>query len=187
MGRHWFRLPANVVAAACLGANLAGCAHAELPDPVARVDAAREEPREEIESSDSAEGLLNYGARLRSIRAETLEQEYMRAAAAVADDSTAPNRIRLALLLSLPGASFQDHVRAKAQLEKVLGDSADETRPYHDVARFLLALLNERRQLESSLADERRQRQELQQKLEQLKAIEQDTGGRIPPKPIKEN
>ena len=53
--------------------------------------------------------------------------------------------------------------------------------------QLLLATLDDRKQLESELTDERGQRQELQQKLDQLKAIEQDTGTRIPPKPMKEH
>ena len=182
-----FHVLGHAVAAACLTANLAGCAHAEPEDEVAWVGRIAEDPQPDIGPSDSAEGLLSYGAWLRSIRSESLEQEYMRTAAALAKDPTAPNRIRMALLSSLPGAPYQDYARAKGHLEQVLGDSGDSARSYHGVARFLMALLDERRQLENSLADERRQRQESQQKLEQLKAIEQDTGTRIPPKPIKEN
>jgi hypothetical protein len=89
------------------------------------------------------------------------------------------------LLLSRPGTSVRDDARAKEYLRQVLRDSGLGARPYHDLARFLLPMLDERERLEGALADERGQREVLRQKLEQLKAIEQETGKRIPPKPLK--
>lgn len=177
----------NIAAAICFVAQPVGCAHAKPEEDLPVDEVLMEKVRPETATIESVEDFLSYGAWLRSIRAPSLEQEYTTAAAAQADDPSASHRIRLALLLSLPGTSFQDTARARAQLEHVLGDTDEAARPYHDLARFLKAVLDERRQVESTLTDERRQRQQLQQKLEQLKVIEQETGTRIPPKPIKEN
>ena len=173
-----------------LAGQVAGCAYLESrggPDAARMAtESATPDIPPDIRSSDSVEALLRYGALLRSIPAEALEREYAQASDAFTRDASAPNRIRMALLLSLPGASFQDTSRARVNLEKVIDDTGHHARQYRDLARFLAAMLNDRKQLEGALADERRQRQELQQKLDQLKAIEQDTGTRIPPKPMKE-
>lgn len=180
---------ANTVVMMCLVASIAGCAHAESREVSAAAQTASETATQgiplDIRSSNSVEALLSYGVLLRSIQTEPLEREYALAAHTLANDPNAPNRIRLALLHSLAGTSFQDNTRAKEYLEQVLDDSGDNVRQYHDLARFLVAMLNDRKQVESELAEERRQRRELQQKLDQLKAIEQDTGTRIPP--MKEN
>lgn len=181
---------ANTMVMMSLAGSIAGCAYMESRSGSAAAPTVSEPAAQgippDIRSSESVEALLSYGALLRSIRTESLEREYAYAARTFANDPNAPNRIRLALLLSLAGASFQDNSRAKGYLEQVLGDSGYNVRQYHGLARFLLAMLNDRQQLESGLAEERRQRQELQQMLDQLKAIERDTGTRIPPKPMKE-
>lgn len=181
----------NAVVMVCLAVSIAGCAYARSrAAPAAALTASEPDVQSippDVRSSDSVEVLLRYGALLRSIRGESLEQEYAQAAGLLADDSSAPNRIRLAMLLSFPGASFQDNTRAREYLELVRDDAGYNAREYHALARFLLAMLDDRKQLESALAGERRQRQKLRQKLEQLKAIERDTGSRIPPKPMKEH
>ena len=180
----------NAVVMLCLAGNIAGCAFLEpggrpVTARTASQNAAQGIPPD-IRSSDDVSGLLSYGALLRSIRAASLEREYMLAADALAADPSAPNRIRVAMLLSLPGASFQDNGRARGYLAQVLDDPGFSARQYRGLAHFLLVMLDDRKQIEGALADERRQRQALQQKLDQLKAIEQDTGTRIPPKPLKE-
>lgn len=180
-----------VVVSVGLAGPVAGCAYLESRDgPVAgRAATESAAPRipPDIRSVSSVEALVRYGALLRSIPADALEREYTQVAEMLAHDASAPNRIRMALLLSLPGASFQDDPRARGYLKKVIDDAGYNASQYHGIARFLAAMLDDRKQLEGAVADERRQRQELQQKLDQLKAIEQDTGARIPPKPMKEN
>ena len=178
------------VAMVGLAGQIAGCAYLESRGgPVAArvpTGSTAGSISPEIRSSDSVDALVRYGVLLHSIPADALEQEYTQVAEMLAHDASAPNRIRMALLLGLAGASFQDNTRAKGYLEKVVDDTGYNASQYHGIARFLEAMLDDRKQLEGALADERRQRQELQQKLDQLKAIEQDTGTRIPPKPMKE-
>ncbi len=180
----------SAVVMLCFAGNIAGCAFLEPGGgPVAARTASQNAVPgipPDIRSSDDVSGLLSYGALLRSLRAGSLEREHTLAADALAANSSAPNRIRVAMLLSLPGVSFQDNGRARGYLAQVLDEPGYNARQYRGLARFLLAVLDDRKQLESELADERRQRQDLQQKLDQLKAIEQDTGTRIPPKPLKE-
>lgn len=178
-------LPTTVAAIFLLGA-LSGCIHAAEDEPPAEEPPSEKTPLNTA-SIDNVEGLASYGAWLRSIRSQTLEQEYAEAMAALENDPTAANRLRLALLLTLPGAPFQDPARASDYFDQIINEPEEAARSYRGLARFMKAVLEERRQLETLLAEERRQRQALLQKLEQLKAIEQDTGARIPPKPMKEN
>lgn len=185
MKRRMFPMFAKLAAVFLLFGNLAGCTHAQ-----GGLWAQDEPPIEALRNSvpaDSVEGLLGYGAWLRSARPEELEQEYVRAEAALESEATAANRLRLALLLSLPGVPFQDYARAREFFDQITDEPEADARPYQDAAHFMRAMLDERKRTENLLAEERRQRQALEQKLEQLKAIEQDTGTRIPPKPMKEN
>lgn len=186
MKRRMFPMFANLATAFFLFGNLTGCMHATHDESWAQVQPSIEAPRNSV-PADSGAGLLRYGAWLRSARAEELEQEYAGATAALEAEATAANRLRLALLLSLPGVPFQDYARAREFFDQIIDEPEAEARPYRDVARFARAMLDERKRIENLLAEERRQRQALEQKLEQLKAIEQDTGTRIPPKPMKEN
>jgi len=191
MERRLCRAIGYAVVTTCLAMNIAGCAYMNSPGGPA---AARPAPASavqgipaDVRSSDGVEGLVRYGALLHSLPAEAQEREYAQVAGALERNRNASDRIRMALLLSIPGASFRNDARARKYLEQVLDDRGHNTRQYRDLARLLLATLDDRKQLESELTDERRQRQELQQKLDQLKAIEQDTGTRIPPKPMKEH
>lgn len=191
MERRLRRAVGYIVVMIGLAGNVAGCAYLESHGGPAAARTATESAAPgippDIRSADGVEALVRYGALLHSIPAEASEREYAQVAKMLAHDASAPNRIRMALLLSLPGASFQDDARARGYLEKVVNDTGYNASQYRDLARFLAALLDDRKQLDGALADERRQRQELQQKLDQLKAIEQDTGARISPKPMKEH
>jgi hypothetical protein len=185
MHRRFHAATGTAVVFLFLAGGVSGCAYVKSlgapadPGPSAYVIPA------EVRSSDSLESLLYYGGLLYSMPAESLEREYAEIERRFASEANAPNRIRLALLLSRRGTSVRDDARAKEHLQRVLRDSGSGARPYHDLARFLLPMLDDRQRLEGALADERRQREDLGQKLEQLKAIEQDTAKRIPPKPIK--
>jgi hypothetical protein len=161
-----------------LAGGVSGCAYVKSPStPAAPGPSAHVIPAE-VRSSDTLESLLHYGELLYSMPAESVGREYAAVKRRFASDASAPNHIRLALLLSCRGSSVRDDARAREHLREVLRDAGPDWRPYHDLARFLLSMLDDRQRLESALADER-------QKLEKLKAIEQETGKRIPPKPIK--
>jgi hypothetical protein len=171
-----------VVVAICLAVGVGGCAHARAPRvaaspaPVA-LAAADDAP-------DGVETLLRYDELLRFMTPQALNDEYARIAGKLAGDPSAPNRLRAALLLGRPGTMFHDPARAQELLRLVLNDPATNARTYRPLASFQLAILRDREQIESSLADERKQRQKLEQQLDQLKAIEKEFGNRPPPKPL---
>lgn len=100
--------------------------------------------------------------RQRSPRDQRIEVETARKAFAATRSEH--DRIRLALLLSLPHSAYGDDNQALELLEPLARDAASE---YHGLAQFLAALLNEQRRLE-------RQSTALQQKLDRIRALEKE-------------
>jgi len=88
-------------------------------------------------------------------------------------DPSPDNRMRLALLLTLPTAPFRNDARARDLLAGATG--------YPELARWLVMSIDERRALEEVAEEERRRRQALQAKLNQLKAIEEEMDRRMQP------
>ncbi len=81
---------------------------------------------------------------------------------------TEPNRIRAAVLLTLPGAGPTDDARAIALLESVSGKTPGAS-PMKQLAAVLLAQINERVR---GMAEERKKSAAAQEKLDQLRAVE---------------
>jgi hypothetical protein len=81
---------------------------------------------------------------------------------------TEPNRIRAAVLLTLPGAGPPDDARAIALLESVSGKTPGAS-PLKQLASVLLAQIAERMR---ATGEERRKSAAAQEKLDQLRAVE---------------
>lgn len=86
-------------------------------------------------------------------------------------------RIRLAILLSLPDMPFHDEKRARTLLNQIVADDDPGHSDLVAYARLLLWNLDDRASAretcEAELGNERSQRQNLQHKLNELKAIEE--------------
>jgi hypothetical protein len=147
-------------------------------------------------------GLLDEQARLQTLPAE--EQQRILAAALAAHEHAPDDlkRLRLALLLALPRASWSDVPRALQLLAEIKPPAAGQPSPRHDLARLLQSLLVEQLRLQAEQRDdarridalqkqgaerqrqlqegqrkveeERRKLDELQQKLEALRKIDRD-------------
>lgn len=117
--------------------------------------------------------LLRYADRIRALPLSTLQHEFAEAEQQFVMAPTPDNRMRLALLLSLPTAPFRNDARARDLLTSATG--------YPELVRWVLITLDERRALEEIAEEERRRRVALQAKLNQLKAIEADMDRRMPP------
>lgn len=129
-----------------------------------------------------AESLLLYHEYLRKLSGAALNREHEEVKRALARSNSDFSRVRLALLLSLPTASFRDDGRAVGLLEPLLAGSAaaDEMQA---LARLLHAQISERRRIEERLKDEQRKTEGLQQKLDALQSIEKSLLEREPEKP----
>lgn len=172
----------RTVTGICLAVGVAACAHAPATGVRAGPTAVAAPAADD--APDGVEALLRYDELIRFMTPEALNEEYGRIAGKLAGDPGAPNRLRAALLLARPGTMFHDATRAQELLRLVLNDPAANARAYRPLASYQLAILRDREQIETALADERKQRQKLEQQLDQLKAIEKDFGNRLPPKPL---
>lgn len=130
------------------------------------------------------ERLIIYAERLRWIAPSLLETERASAERDYKREPNPYNRMRLALLLSLRRAPFRDDVRARDLLSQTTRERGADNQAIRSFAMLWLQELDERWALERALDDERRHRQNLQKKLDQLKAIEEEMGRRAPPPPV---
>lgn len=185
--------------------TLAGCV-TRAPQPAPPAPAASPMPAEPAASSPrvilvpaapsapepgdlAARRLLGFHEQVRQLAPAELAGEVNRLSAVVsATASAAPADAVLELALALmqqrnPG----DLSRAVALLEPVARSSAPELAPWQPMARLLLARALEQRRLEEQLAreisqrrDQQRTLQQLNEKLEALKAIERSMTARPP-------
>jgi hypothetical protein len=99
---------------------------------------------------------------------EELRRDLAAAMQALNRARTEPNRIRAAVLLTLPGAGPPDDARAIALLESVSGKTPGAS-PVKQLAAVLLAQIAERMR---ATGEERRKSAAAQEKLDQLRAVE---------------
>lgn len=111
---------------------------------------------------------LAYYARARKLAGPELAREQEAARRALTRTRSDANRVRYALMLTVPGANAQDEVRVLELLEPVArnGDSA-----LHGLALLVTAFLQEQRRLDGNV-------QNLQQKLDALLTLERSMTGR---------
>lgn len=172
----------GAAAAAWLACWLAACVAAP-----SRSSAAPAEPRviaraAECEPGTSElEGLVYYAERVRLLAPGALEREHAEREQGFREEASPGNRIRLAVLLALRHAPFRDDARARLLLLQAAHQSGYNADAYRGLAALLLTQLDERRELETTLESERKERQALRRKLEQLKAIEEEIDRRMPP------
>jgi hypothetical protein len=150
----------------CAGylALAAGCAllsEAEAPEPP--------EPREPAPwvepgspPASDVENLVEYFSYIRKLPANDLAREYDTARQAYNRGRSEYNRMRFAMLLSLPSAPFTDEGRALDVLDPVLRKGNGR---YYPLAQMLGSHIQEQRRLNASV-------QGLQQKLDALKSLE---------------
>lgn len=129
-----------------------------------------------------AESLLLYHEYLRKLSGADLNREQEQARRALARSNSDFSRVRLAMLLSLPTASFRDDGRSLGLLEPMLKEGAADNE-MRALAQLLYVLISERRRIEERLKDEQRKTEGLQQKLDALKSIEKSLLERDPAKP----
>jgi len=156
----------RIAAILCCISVFAGCAaFSNLGGaPASGVPLAREnrESRQVIE-------LIAYTQRVAALQAEEQQRELNASTQMFSKDRGAYGRVRLALLLALPGTAFSDDTRAAGLLEFLAGAGASESPPgpMQQFAGLLLAQISER------LREQRRTAQ-LKEQLEALKAVERN-------------
>jgi hypothetical protein len=157
----------RIAAILCGVSALAGCADLSIPGAgpgASGVPWAREnrESRQVIE-------LIAYTQRVAALQADEQQRELNASTQMLSKDRGAYGRLRLALLLALPGTAFNDDTRAAGLLESLAGAGASESLPgpMQQFAGLLHAQISER------LREQRRTVQ-LKEQLEALKAVERN-------------
>jgi hypothetical protein len=120
------------------------------------------------EEEQQAIALLADLQRYASESGDDLRRELTAANQAVNRARTDANRIRLAVLLTLPGAGAPDDARALTLLDSVVGKSPG-TSPVKQLAAVLYAQIAERAR---GMAEEKKKSAAAQEKLDQLRAVE---------------
>jgi len=160
-------------------ATVAGCV-GTAPPPSARSGAVEEAPPPAVHVCPAqpprpcppfeAEGLLAYYVMLQRLQSAELAKEYDAVQPLYAKSRTDANRVRLAMLLGMPGTAFNDHGRALETLDPLL---RNPSAPLHGVGVMLGAQIQEQKRTQG-----------LQQKLDALRQLDKDlleresTGGR---------
>ena len=141
----------------------------EPPPPVVIIQQAPPAaPAPVNEEEQQAIALLADLQRYASESGDDLRREVTAANQAVNRARTDVNRIRLAVLLTLPGAGAPDDARALALLDSVVGKPPG-TSPVKQLAAVLYAQIAERAR---GIAEEKRKSAAAQEKLDQLRAVE---------------
>lgn len=166
MTGHW-------LVAALTAAAVGGCAL--LPGPAPERDAAPAALSEADRAQENAEvsALLAYYQWLLDLPAEALRREYHGINQTYARDRSETLRLRLAMLLSVPGAAWQDDARLVALLEASASRRAPPDSPRRQLVVFMLKQAADRLR-------EHRRADDLQQKLDSIMAIERSLRERQP-------
>ncbi len=149
----------RIVAVFSCTVALAGCAYL-APFPGSSSARESQESRQVIE-------LIAYTQRVGVLQAEEQQRELNASSQTFTKDRGAYGRVRLALLLALPGTAFNDDAKAAGLLESLAGAGTSESPPgpMQQFAGLLYAQISER------LREQRRTAQ-LKEQLEALKAVE---------------
>lgn len=132
-----------------------------------------------LEGSEVA-SLLKYAQSLDSLNEEELQQEFSRAQQVATERHQPGDRMRLALLLGFPRAPFKDYDRSLALLDEASADPAAQDAVSKAFVSLVASAVREfKRQgeqyqkLDARYKEEKKQRDLLQQKLDELTTIEQ--------------
>jgi hypothetical protein len=127
-------------------------------------------------------GLLASYRRTASATAEEQRHELALAQAAYEKTPNDSTRLAFALAMMQPQSASRDDARLTTLLAAVSAGSGDRASPRYDLAQTLLGLIQreQRRQEQTArqLRDERRHNDEMQQKIESLRAIDRDIRSR---------
>ena len=162
-----------------LGALLGGCV-AHVPAPPANLDKGIQPPLRLNKTNEVAE-VLSFFQRIRAMSPDNLVAEYTLTLHALAMQRTDVNRLRLALLLSLPHTSFHDDSRAAALAEETITNKVSENPELKPLALYIAAVATEQKRQEEryqmivqKFKEEERRAGSQQRKLDALKTIEKD-------------
>lgn len=87
------------------------------------------------------EQFFQYFVRIKALSREALQHEYAQQKSAFVHSRSAADRLRLALLLSLPDTNFENTPYARELLQEYLNEPTSSRAPLREVAAFLLTFM----------------------------------------------
>lgn len=132
-------------------------------------------PVETVREPEAAQRALAGYERARRLSPPELAREVEAARAAYARTAADDERIRLALLLAMPGTPQNDEARALDLLDPLVRAAGHPLQP---LAVLLATLVQEQRRLEQQTAALQRESHALQQKLDALRSLERSLSER---------
>jgi hypothetical protein len=147
-------------------------ASAESAEREARLEPERAPSRADTAArlrSEDLERLLSYFEHVRKLPAAELVRESESARAAFMGSRADFDRMRLAILISIPNTALNDDQRAADLLNPLV---KNESSSLHGLALVMSAHLQERRRLETGMQGLQQNVQRLQQKLDALMSLE---------------
>ena len=162
----------RVAAALALTAALTGCAN--LWPGVISAPGGDSSAREERESRQVVE-LIGYSQRVAALQLEEQQRELNASSQFFSKDRGAYGRVKLALVLSLPGTPFSDETKAAGLLEPMVSKET-AAGPMQQFAGLLYAQVSER-------VREQRRATQLKEQLDALKDVERKIMEREPTRP----
>lgn len=142
------------------------------PEPALPVPAPLAAPATDyLKENAEVSALLAYYQELLDMPAEELKREYQRISQAFARDRSELGRLRLALLMCVPGAAWRDDAKLLGMLEGAASRKAPFDSPRLQFIILLQKLVMERHK-------EQKRADELQQKLDSMLTIERSLRGR---------
>jgi hypothetical protein len=155
---------ASAIACLACAVLFAGC-ELLLPlieEPKEPKEPAPVAPADDPQPASEVDTLVLYSQHIRKLSAGDLGREYDNVRQAYNRDRNASNRVKLALVISVPNTSFYDDGRAIDLLDPVVREPNGQLQA---LALMLSSHLQEQRRLNASV-------QGLQQKLDALKSLE---------------
>jgi hypothetical protein len=167
--------------------------------PVTTIDRVADTPSEQLAAlNDSSKvdvnWLLHYFRLISTVPGNVLADEYERSKNEFSTNRTAKTQWQLAMLLSIPNASFYDAGRSSELFKDLTNNEIEHDPQLNDAAFLMYTLVNERHKiskksaaLEDELAESQSSNKTLQDQLNALKAIEntlyQRNKSEVTPKP----
>ena len=163
---------------------LAGCGTVRAPDAGIEPAGQAVAPR----PAGDSENLLAYFQHVRKLTAPELAKELDSVRQLYASSRSDATRVRLAMVLSVPGSALYDDARALEALDSLLKNPGS---PLHPIAFMISTQIQERRRgvafqqryeseqrrgqaLQQKLEEEQKRGHSLQQKLDALQSLEQN-------------
>lgn len=165
MRRSWALAAAVAMAAGCAQFQAAAPEPAAVPATAPATDHARE--------NSEVSALLAYYQDLLDLPADDLKREYQTSSQSFSRERSELGRLRLSLLMCVPGAPWRDDAKLLALLDGAASRKAPPDSPRRQFVVLLQKLVSER-QREQKRADE------LQQKLDSMLTIERALRERQP-------